>query len=48
MEYMDGGSLDLVLKKMGKIPEPYARKITYAVSGSKLASNIGSLFSRST
>ena len=31
MEYMDGGSLDLVLKKMGKIPEPYARKITYAV-----------------
>lgn len=32
MEYMDGGSLDLVLKKTGKIPEPYARKITYAVS----------------
>lgn len=32
MEYMDGGSLDLVLKKNGKIPEPYSRKITYAVS----------------
>lgn len=32
MEYMDGGSLDLVLKKTGKIPEPYSRKITYAVS----------------
>ena len=31
MEYMDGGSLDLVLKKAGKIPEPYSRKITYAV-----------------
>jgi len=31
MEYMDGGSLDLVLKKTGKIPEPYSRKITYAV-----------------
>ena len=43
MEYMDGGSLDLVLKKMGKIPEPYARKITYAVSSSKLASNRAAL-----
>ena len=32
MEYMDGGSLDLILKKTGKIPEPYSRKITYAVS----------------
>lgn len=32
MEYMDGGSLDLVLKKTGKIPESYSRKITYAVS----------------
>ena len=32
MEYMDGGSLDLVLKKTGKIPEQYSRKITYAVS----------------
>ena len=32
MEYMDGGSLDLVLKKAGKIPEPYSRKIIYAVS----------------
>ncbi|XP_040565894.1 dual specificity mitogen-activated protein kinase kinase 1 [Lepeophtheirus salmonis] len=31
MEYMDGGSLDLVLKKTGKIPEKYSRKITYAV-----------------
>ena len=31
MEYMDGGSLDLVLKKAGKIPEPYSRKIIYAV-----------------
>ena len=32
MEYMDGGSLDLVLKKAGKIPESYSRKIIYAVS----------------
>ena len=32
MEYMNGGSLDLVLKKMGKIPEKFSRKITYAVS----------------
>ena len=32
MEYMDGGSLDLVLKKAGKIPEPYSRKIIFAVS----------------
>jgi len=32
MEYMDGGSLDLVLKKTGKIPEKYSRKITFAVS----------------
>ena len=31
MEYMNGGSLDLVLKKAGKIPEKYSRKITYAV-----------------
>lgn len=31
MEYMDGGSLDLVLKQHGKIPEKYLRKITYAV-----------------
>lgn len=31
MEYMDGGSLDLVLRKIGRIPEPYTRKITYAV-----------------
>jgi hypothetical protein len=34
MEYMDGGSLDLVLKKTGKIPEKYSRKITFAVSHS--------------
>ena len=32
MEYMDGGSLDLILKEEGKIPEKYTRKITYAVS----------------
>ena len=32
MEYINGGSLDLVLKKMGKIPEKFSRKITYAVS----------------
>lgn len=31
MEYMDGGSLDLVVKKAGKIGEKYLRKITYAV-----------------
>ena len=31
MEYMDGGSLDLVIKKAGKIAEKYLRKITYAV-----------------
>ena len=31
MEYMDGGSLDLVIKKAGKIGEKYLRKITYAV-----------------
>ena len=31
MEYMDGGSLDLVVKKAGKIAEKYLRKITYAV-----------------
>ena len=31
MEYMDGGSLDLILKKIGKIPEKYSWKITYAV-----------------
>ena len=32
MEYMDGGSLDVILRKIGKIPEPYTRKITHAVS----------------
>nr|SVE70506.1 EOG090X08J3 [Daphnia similis]SVE72388.1 EOG090X08J3 [Daphnia similis] len=31
MEYMDGGSLDLILKKAGKIPEQYLGKITIAV-----------------
>lgn len=31
MEYMDGGSLDLVFKKSGRIPEKYLGKITYAV-----------------
>ncbi|XP_059081088.1 dual specificity mitogen-activated protein kinase kinase 1-like isoform X1 [Tigriopus californicus] len=31
MEYMDGGSLDLVLKKKTRIPEKFSRKITYAV-----------------
>ena len=29
---MDGGSLDLILKKAGRIPEPYLGKITTAVS----------------
>lgn len=28
---MDGGSLDLVLKKKTRIPEKFSRKITYAV-----------------
>ena len=32
MEYMDGGSLDLILRKKGRIEEKYTRKITYAVS----------------
>lgn len=31
MEYMDGGSLDLVLKKVNRIPEPILGKITEAV-----------------
>lgn len=31
MEYMDGGSLDLVLKRCGKIPENVLGKITLAV-----------------
>jgi len=31
MEYMDCGSLDLILRKIGKIPESCTRKITYAV-----------------
>lgn len=31
MEYMDGGSLDLILKKVGRIPEPQLGKITVAV-----------------
>jgi serine/threonine protein kinase len=40
MEYMDGGSLDLVLKKTGKIPEQYSRKITYAVRYSRKMSRV--------
>lgn len=32
MEYMDGGSLDLVLRKVNRIPEPILGKITEAVS----------------
>lgn len=31
MEYMDGGSLDLVLKKADRIPEPILGKVTIAV-----------------
>ncbi|PNF43838.1 Dual specificity mitogen-activated protein kinase kinase dSOR1 [Cryptotermes secundus] len=31
MEYMDGGSLDLILKKAGRIPESILRTITSAV-----------------
>ncbi|CAL7948210.1 mitogen-activated protein kinase kinase 1 isoform X2 [Xylocopa sonorina] len=31
MEYMDGGSLDLILKKAGRIPEPILSTITLAV-----------------
>jgi len=31
LEYMDGGSLDLVVKKSGRIPEKYLRKITHSV-----------------
>ncbi|XP_019699994.1 dual specificity mitogen-activated protein kinase kinase dSOR1 isoform X2 [Harpegnathos saltator] len=31
MEYMDGGSLDLILKKAGRIPEPILSTITFAV-----------------
>lgn len=31
MEYMDGGSLDLILKRAGRIPEPILGKITIAV-----------------
>lgn len=32
MEYMDGGSLDLIMKKAGRIPEPMISTITCAVS----------------
>lgn len=35
MEYMDGGSLDLILKKAGRIPEPILSTITSAVSTMK-------------
>lgn len=31
MEYMDGGSLDLILKKAGRIPEPILGKLTASV-----------------
>ena len=31
MEYMDGGSLDVVLKHAGRIPEPIVAKILYSV-----------------
>lgn len=31
MEYMDGGSLDLILKKAGRIPEPILGTISFAV-----------------
>jgi len=31
MEYMDGGSLDLILKRVGRIPENVLAKITLAV-----------------
>lgn len=31
MEYMDGGSLDLILKRAGRIAEPFLGKITFAV-----------------
>ncbi|XP_052792824.1 dual specificity mitogen-activated protein kinase kinase 1-like isoform X1 [Mya arenaria] len=31
MEYMDGGSLDLILKKAGRIPEPILGKVTASV-----------------
>ena len=42
MEYMDGGSLDLILKKAGRIPEPFLGKITTAVS--HLSVMISSIF----
>lgn len=32
MEYMDGGSLDLIMKKAGRIPESMISTITCAVS----------------
>lgn len=31
MEYMDGGSLDLILRRAGRIPEKFLGKITLAV-----------------
>ncbi|EFN77355.1 Dual specificity mitogen-activated protein kinase kinase dSOR1 [Harpegnathos saltator] len=37
MEYMDGGSLDLILKKAGRIPEPILSTITFAVSDTFIA-----------
>lgn len=31
MEYMDGGSLDIVLLHAGRLPEPIVAKILYSV-----------------
>lgn len=43
MEYMDGGSLDLILKKAGRIPEPILGTITSAVS-QRTSENINNKF----
>lgn len=40
MEYMDGGSLDLILKKAGRIPEPILGTITSAVSQIFITNNL--------
>lgn len=44
MEYMDGGSLDLILKKAGRIPESILGTITAAVSTLHLKFNRSTLF----
>lgn len=44
MEYMDGGSLDLILKKAGRIPEPILGTITSAVSEKKKKTSVTSTF----